>query len=102
MIGMVIKMIYNILGILIGVFVFINSILLAVSKKEKQFVCILNFILAIGFIGTGVGGFFIPEKFDYIPIILLLIFAVLFLVQYYVFLKKSQTSKNHKVTSRKK
>lgn len=102
MIGMVIKMIYNILGILIGVFVLINSILLTLGKKEKQFVCIINFILALGFIGAGVGGFFIPEKLDYITITLLLIFAVLFLVQYYVFLKKSQTTKNHKVTSRKK
>ncbi|MCM1196668.1 MAG: hypothetical protein NC310_06340 [Roseburia sp.] len=95
-------MIYNILGIIIGIFTFINSIFLIVSKKEKQFVCIINFVLALGFIGTGIGGFFIPEKLEYITIILLLIFAVLFLVQYYVFLKKGQASKNHKITSSKK
>ncbi|MDE7384396.1 MAG: hypothetical protein K2M84_01415, partial [Anaeroplasmataceae bacterium] len=61
-----------------------------------------NLILAIGFIGTGIGGFFIPKDLDYITIVLLLIFAVLFLVQYYVFLKKNQTPQKHKVTSSKK
>ncbi|MDE6241278.1 MAG: hypothetical protein K2M08_02520 [Anaeroplasmataceae bacterium] len=95
-------MIYNILGIIIGIFVLINSILLIVSKKEKQFVCIINLFLAIGFIGTGIGGFFIPKDLDYITIILLFIFAVLFLVQYYVFLKKNQAPQKHKVNSSKK
>ncbi len=97
-----IEVIYNILGILIGIFVLINSILLIAGKKEKQLVCIFNFALAIGFIATGICGFFIPENLDYITIILLLIFAVLFLVQYYLFLKKNQTSQKHKITSSKK
>ena len=95
-------MIYNILGVIIGVFVLINSIFLIIGKKERVLVYGINLFCALGFLGTGIGGFFIPKNLELLPIILLLIFAVIFLVQYYVLLKKSQTPKNHKVASRKK
>ncbi|MDE6655946.1 MAG: hypothetical protein K2J85_03040, partial [Anaeroplasmataceae bacterium] len=91
-----------ILGIIIGVFVLINSILLIVGKKEKPLVYAINLFCAFGFLATGIGGFFIPEKLDIIPIILLLVFAVIFLVQYYVFLKKNNSSQKHKIHSSKK
>lgn len=95
-------MIYNILGIIIGCFVFLNAIFMMVSKKENVVIYAINIFCSIGFIGTGIGGFFVPKNLDYIPVILLLVFALLFLIQYYLFLKKNKESKQHKITSRKK
>lgn len=95
-------MVYNILGCVIGVIAFINSGIIFYTKKEKLWISILNLICALGFIGTGIAGFFIPEKYSIIPIILLLVLAVVYLCLNMAGLKKGKTSQAGKTNSGQK
>lgn len=90
---LVIDMLYNILGIIIGVFILLNSIFLIKSKRINAIVWGINLFCSFGFIATGIGGFFFPESLNYVPIILLFVFSLIFLVQYSIFLKKNKESK---------
>lgn len=94
-------MLYNILGIIVGSLLLIHSLFLIFSVKPKKVAVALNLTCAAGLIGTGIGGFFIPKALDYIVIILLLFFSIIFLVVYSVFLKERKQPQRREVNSRK-
>ncbi len=95
-------MVYNILGIIIGILALLNSILFLVGKKGNVYLYVIDILCSFGFIITGISGFFIPKAWDMIPVILLLVFAILYLVVNYILLKKRKNSQTHKQQSTKK
>lgn len=100
--GGVSQMIYSILGCIIGVFSLINTAIMFFAKKEKIWIAVLNLFCSIGFIGMGITGFCIPEKYNIIPIILLLVFSVVYLVLNTVVLNKRKAPQTGKTNSCKK
>lgn len=94
-------MFYSILGIGVGSLLLIHSLFLFFSVKPKILVSVVNLICALGLIGTGIGGFFVPKDLDYITIILLLVFSVVFLVLYSIFLNQRKNSQRREVNSSK-
>lgn len=93
-------MFYCILGIIVGVLLLMHSLFLVFSIKSKIRVVLINILCALGLVGTGIGGFFIPKALDYITIILLLFFSITFLVLYSIFLKERKNSQQRKINSR--
>lgn len=94
-------MLYNILSIIISVFLILNLILSFVhKKKESLIVVIINTLAAIGFLGMGIGGFFVPKKFEYITILVLLGLSVFYLVFFFIQSKKGKKPQETKKNSR--
>lgn len=92
-------MFYNITGIVLGIILFSNSIFLYKNKKEKIYILMVGIVLSLGLLGSGIGGFFMPQDLSYVTIILLLLFCVLYLVFYYVVLKERKDTKQAKINS---
>ncbi len=94
-------MVYNILGIIIGVLILINIIMTFVNKKrDKLYILIINIITVCLFLATGISGFFIPEKYEYISFILLLILSVFYLSFFFIVSKKSNNTNKKKKQAR--
>ncbi|MDE5715689.1 MAG: hypothetical protein K2I42_06100 [Anaeroplasmataceae bacterium] len=94
-------MVYNILGIIIGLLVLINIIMTIVNrKKEKLYITIINIITALLFLATGISGFFIPEKYEYISFVLLLVLSVFYLSFFFIVSKKNNNSNKKKENAR--
>lgn len=94
-------MIFNIFGIHVGVLTLIQSIYMIIEKKERLPMLMIYVVCGLGFIGLGIGGFFIPKNLDYLTVVSLLCFAILYLGITY-FSKKRKTAQQHKVASGKK
>ncbi|MDE5566371.1 MAG: hypothetical protein K2I77_05235 [Anaeroplasmataceae bacterium] len=92
-------MFYNITGIVLGIILLFNSIFLYKNKKEKLYILMIGIVLSLGLLGSGIGGFFMPQNLSYVTIILLLSFCVLYLVFYYVILKDRKNTKQTKINS---
>lgn len=80
---------YNIVSILIGIIVLVFAIIKIVKEKRILFpvICIIHSLLFIGF---GVGGFFFPEKYDFIPILAILAFVITLIVFFLTIGKKKE------------
>lgn len=80
---------YNIVSILIGIIVLVFAILKIVKEKQILFpiICIIHAVLFIGF---GIGGFFFPEGYDFIPILALLAFVITLIVFFLTIGKKKK------------
>ncbi len=94
-------MVYSILGILVGILTIIQVIFMAIGKKERFCLIAVYIVCGLGFTGSGIGSFFIPKDVDYIPILCLLFFAILYLAITYIILKKRKTAQQHKIRSGK-
>ncbi len=94
-------MFYYIIGIILGAALMASSIILFLKQKDKFAFFIGNIVFAIAFIGSGVSGFLIPEKFSYISILLLLVFCIGYLVFSTILLKKSKNTQKTKINSGK-
>lgn len=92
-------MFYCILGIVIGGILFLHSLVTIISKKKKMGVYCFNIFCSFGFMGSGIGGFFMPKSLEYITMLLLLFFSICFLVSYYLFLKERKNSNQRKINS---
>ena len=83
---------YNIVSIVLGVIVLIFAITKIVKNKMVLFpvICIIHALLFIGF---GIGGFFFPEGYDFIPILALLAFVITLIVFFLTLGKKEKIEK---------
>ena len=95
-------MIYNILGCIIGVFALVNTGIIFFTKRERLSISIWNLLCALGFLVTSIVGFIIPDKYSLVPVILLVVFAVAYLILNTFFLKKGKTSQTGITNSSKK
>lgn len=96
-----IKMFYNIAGIVLGLLLLLNSYIAFRISKEKLSVLIIGIFFSLGLVGSGIGGFFMPENLSYIPILLLLVFSIGYLIFYYLVLKENKKSQQGKINPRK-
>ncbi len=85
-------MFYSIAGIVLGGLLLISSYLTYKGSKEKKLFLIISIFFSLGLIGSGVGGFFMPEKYEFVTIILLTVFSVGYLIFYYLILKERKNS----------
>lgn len=90
-------MLYNILAIIIGIFLILNLIFSFVnSKKERFSILLINLITSLCFFGMGIGGFFVPKDYEYVTILVLLVLSVFYLMLFFVQSKKSKKSQETK------
>lgn len=82
-------MLYNILAVIIGALALINAIILAITKKDKMYVTIINLVFSLLFLVIGIVGFIMPSDFEYITILLMLLVAIGYLVFFYTIGKNS-------------
>lgn len=85
-------MFYSIAGIVLGSLLLISSYLTYKGSKEKISFLIISVLFSLGLIGSGIGGFFMPEKYEFVTIILLTVFSVGYLIFYYLILKERKNS----------
>ncbi len=80
---------YNSVSIIIGVIVLIFGITKIIKDKKFLFpiICIIHALLFIGF---GIFGFFIPEKYNFIPILAILAFVITLIVCFLTIGKKEK------------
>ena len=71
----------------------ISSIYLLFKNKSNVISNVIYLIAGIGFIGSGILGFIIDEKYEYIIILLLMLFSIISIITYYIFNKKSNPNK---------
>ncbi len=90
-------MFYNILAIIIGIFLILNLIFtFASKKKERLSVLLINLFASLCFLGMGIGGFFVPKDYEYVTTLILLVLSVFYLVFFFVQSKKSKKSQKTK------
>lgn len=88
---MVIFMFYFLSGIVIGLILTASSIYLLMTKKNDLVSNLIYLGCGLGYIGTGIGGFFINKDLEFIIILLLTLFSAIAVLWYYVFNKKINT-----------
>lgn len=96
-----ITLFYNIAGIILGLLLLLSTCLTFQKRNQPKGNLMVGIIFSLGFIGSGIGGFFTPKNLEYITIILLLFFSIGYLILYYLILKERNHSNQTKINSRK-
>ncbi|MCR5647652.1 MAG: hypothetical protein K6F81_05155 [Acholeplasmatales bacterium] len=80
---------YNVVSIIIGLIVLTFGIVKIVKEKKLLFpiMCIVHALLFIAF---GILGFFVPEKYDFLPILAILAFTITLIICFLTIGKKKQ------------
>lgn len=86
-------MFYYVSGIIIGFILVASSIYLLITKKNDFKSNIVYLLCGLGYIGTGIGGFFIDKKLEFIIILLLTLFSAITIIWYYIFNKRPNNPK---------
>lgn len=94
------SMFYNITSIVLGILLFLNLIL-SLQKIKSAMTRIVTIVTSIGLIGIGVGGFFIPNEFEYITILVMLVLSILYVIYVYVLIKKAKKTQQTEKKSSK-
>lgn len=78
---------YSILSILVGCLIITFGIIKLVKTDKKLFpiVCIIHGLLFVGF---GILGFFVPEKYNYITILAIVAFGLTLIISFLTIGKK--------------
>ena len=79
---------YNIVSIILGVLVIGFGIMKI--KKQPLLLIIISIIHGLGFLGFGIGGFFVPEKYEFITILGMLALTITLLIALLTIYDKSK------------
>ncbi len=82
---------YNIVSIIIGLILCCFGIMNI--KKNKVVFSILTFIHSLLFLVAGIGGFFLPQKYQYITILAMLAFCITMAITILVLKKGTKEDK---------
>lgn len=88
-------MFYGITAIILGIILIYQAFILWKSK-DSNIQLVLCIICGLGFIGSGVTFFVIPKDLEYVSILLLLFFCVVYVVVYFILKQKQKRPRQTK------
>ena len=80
---------YSILSILMGLILIIFAIIQLVKKNKKLFPIVV-IIHGLLFLGFGILGFFVPEKYNFITILAIVAFGITLIISFLTIGKKDK------------
>ena len=80
---------YSILSILMGLILIIFAIIQVVKKNKKLFPIVV-IIHGLLFLGFGILGFFVPEKYNFITILAIVAFGITLIISFLTIGKKDK------------
>ncbi len=92
-------MFYNLSAIVIGLLLIFSAYSFYKAKLSNLMI-VVSLICSSGFLASGIVGFMVPDNLSYIVILIMLVFAIIYLVGYIIFKKRLKHQEVEKVNGK--